>query len=439
MNQIAAAASGDALFVFVLVGAQLYTNWTDGPPGSDSWQRPWVKIPPPTWSSTLQVLTAVCSDPQYIDVQVTDSTGQISGFRWTETTPWSPPNAEWFHVNGPGQPSGSVTGTVIAESSDVYDFVYTAPAPILSAQAPVLVSRVDQTGAALVTGTVSLGGGAYFVAPIAVVQRGQDRVEAYVAAPGTPGTSIWTRANDDPAVGPWSPWAPISNDGGDISTLQQPWSVAAVSQLPQRTDLFVALYGGTTGSQGGIYTTYFQDVDFSAAPPDPPPFPVPAGSPPLDIPAQLSGTDLQQRAQAIMAVFGANQVPAFPALRSTMAYLEEAYYFVPVYLANQLVAAGPVHRRARLVLHRLRLHRPRAAPRHLLRPGPQAKACPRRCIPCPPAGCSDPLNPHAIAQPGATPTPGTRCCRSCSACSAEPTRCSPPTPPNPTRRPGPCT
>ena len=112
--------------------------------------------------------------------------------------------------------------------------------------------------------------------------------------------------------------------------------MSAVSQQPLRTDLFAALYGGATGSQGGIYTTYWQDVDFQAAPLDLPPFAVPAGSPPLDIPAQESSTDLQQRAQDIRSAFAANQgAPA-----STVAYLQEAYYFVPVYLANQLVQQG---------------------------------------------------------------------------------------------------
>ena len=204
----------------------------------------------------------------------------------------------------------------------------TRPARCASALPPHLA-------AACSTRTRTPASAALLARRVAALQRGQSRVEAYVAGPGI-GHLDQVRPTIRPAPGSWSPWAAISNDGGDISTLQQPWSVSAVSQQPQRTDLFAALYGGATGSQGGIYTTYWQDVDFSAAPLDLPPFAVPAGSPPLDIPAQLSSTDLQQRAQAIRSAFAANQ--AAPA--STLAYLQEAYYFVPVYLANQLVQQG---------------------------------------------------------------------------------------------------
>jgi pSer/pThr/pTyr-binding forkhead associated (FHA) protein len=342
-SQIAAVARGNALHVFVLVAGALYTNWTNGPPGSDDWNYPWISIPGPTGGAALSLVTAVCSDPQYVDVQVTDSNGAVSGFRWTANTPWSGPNfPNWYSVNYGGQKSGGISGTVLAESPDIYEFFFLAKVAASATVAPLQMSRMDQTGPVRAFSTISLGGGLYVGAtdpygtPIAAVQRGQSRVEVYAAAAASPRPAIYTRASDDPAAGTWSQWATVGGTGGDISTLAKPWSVSAVSQQALRTDLFVALYGGISGDQGGIYTTYFQDVDFAADPPDLPPFAIPAVTAPLDIPAQLSSPDLQTRAQAIQSAFAANG----GAPESTLTYLKEAYYFVPVYLANQLVQQG---------------------------------------------------------------------------------------------------
>ena len=48
-------------------------------------------------------------------------------------------------------------------------------------------------------------------------------VEVYVAGPGRRERASGPGASDDPATpGSWSPWTPISNDGGDISTLAPP-------------------------------------------------------------------------------------------------------------------------------------------------------------------------------------------------------------------------
>jgi Tc toxin complex TcA C-terminal TcB-binding domain len=352
--QVAAVARGNVLHVFVLAGIwsspgapvlHLYTNWTDVPFGGNTWQRPWRQIPlPGGMTDSAAGLTALSPDDNVlVNVTITESSGNVYWFQWTDGGSWG--NPVWHQVNPQGPASiGEIdtagSGAAIAETNaDAADFFYLATG---SQNPPVLTSRVDYSGVGQPVVTVrSLGGGAnsgaYGAAPIAAVARGQGRVEIYAAGPGPAGTAIWTKSTGDPAdAAAWSAWTPAGGDDDNIGTLTWPWSVTAVSQQPVRTDLFAALYGGTTGDQGGIYTTYWQDASQDTAQPPLPPFAVPAGNPPLDIPAQLSSPDLQTRAHAIQAAFGANAgAPA-----STLTYLQEAYYFVPVYLANQLELQG---------------------------------------------------------------------------------------------------
>ena len=96
-----------------------------------------------------------------------------------------------------------------------------------------------------------------------------------------------------------------------------------------------------TNSATGFYTTYWQDDTWDSPPLQLPPFsPIPIVAKPLDIPDHLSSSDLQARRHDVQQTFEANlAVPADfteAAPASTMTYLQEAYYFVPMYLASQL-------------------------------------------------------------------------------------------------------
>ena len=184
-------------------------------------------------------------------------------------------------------------------------------------------------------------------------------------------------------------------------------------------------------------------MDFSPPPLQLPPFsPVPVVTAPLDIPGHLSSADLQKRSPVIKQAFEANMaVPAGftqAAPASTMTYLQEAYYFVPVYLANQLQQQGQftaaldwyrtvydysVPEQIRDIYYGLVLEEGPPAAVHApdgLADGPAEPACDRH---------DQALRLHPVH--GAADRPvHVRATR---------TRCSPPTLPNPTRRPGPCT
>jgi len=376
------------------------TTWSGGPPGEDSWQ-PWIQMPTPFSGSqdigetnSLQ-LSAVSPDPQTVIVTVTNSDGDVSGYYWQDGSSWVSTHG-WIVLNESQPSAASSPLTAISEGADVVDVLYLSPAT------SVLLSRPDYSaGNPVAVPVTSLGGSLHGGAPVAALARSQDRVEVYVAGPGTPGTSIWTRSTDDPGdPGSWSGWTAISNDGGDISTLAAPWRVAAVSQLPQRTDLFAALLGTTGGSPGVIYTTYWQDVDFG--PPDvqlPPFSPVPIVSAPLDIPGHLSSTDLQNRSPAIKQAFEANLAvpPGFTqaAPASMMTYLQEAYYFVPVYLANQLRQQGQFT----AALDWYRTTYDYSVPEQIsdIYYGLVLEEGPPQLYTLPAGWLADPLNPHAIA------------------------------------------
>ena len=128
IDQVAAVGSGDALFVLVLTDdGGLYINWTEGMPGPGGWQRNVGERRGTVRARThgvFQVLTALCSDPAYIDVQATDSTGV--GVRVPVACRHAMPPAaislSWFTVNYGGQASAGTCGAVVAESADIYDF-----------------------------------------------------------------------------------------------------------------------------------------------------------------------------------------------------------------------------------------------------------------------------------------------------------------------------
>ena len=403
-TQIAAVARGQTVHLFVITDdGMVHTTWftsAGGPPAPDPWQ-PWVQMSTPFSGSGIGAetdslaLSAVSPDPQTVIVTVTNSEGDVSGYYWQEGSSWQSAQA-WLHLNE-NQPSAAGAAlTSVVEGADVVDVLYLSPT------SQMLLSRPNySSGNPATAPTTSLGGILSAGAQVTAVARSQDRLEVYVAGPGTPGTSIWTRSSDDPGnPGSWSGWTPISNDGGDITTLAAPWWVAAVSQSPQRTDLFVALLGGTSNRPGGIYTTYWQDVDFSPPVLQLPPFsPVPIVTAPLDIPGHLSSADLQNRSPVIKQAFEANMaVPADfsqAAPASTMTYLQEAYYFVPVYLANQLQQQGQYT----TALDWFRTTYDYSVPEQTrdIYYGLVLEEGPPQLYTLPTGWLTDPLNPHAIA------------------------------------------
>ena len=187
--------------------------------------------------------------------------------------------------------------------------------------------------------------GLFAGAPLGFVGRIPTHLDVFSFAPLPGGASpdniaVYSSWRDDNfASGTWQSWFAISPDTGVGQTLST--NVAAVSRMPDRIDLFVACAGLGSNSATGFYTTYWQDDTWDSPPLQLPPFsPVPIVTTPLDIPDHLSSSDLQARRYDIQQTFEANlAVPtdfteAAPA--STMTYLQEAYYFVPMYLANQL-------------------------------------------------------------------------------------------------------
>ncbi len=188
--------------------------------------------------------------------------------------------------------------------------------------------------------------------PAAVSPAAPGRLDLFAVSgwpPGTPGptpstAAVYTAWRDDQvAGGAWQPWSAVSAGTGTGDIIQ----VVAVSRAPDRIDLLVGAGGLGSDSAAGIYTCYRQDDSWDSAALQLPPFspvPVVTSTTPLDIPDYLSSDDLQTRRYQVETAFEANAaVPhgftkAAPA--STMTYFQEAYYFVPVYLANQLAQQG---------------------------------------------------------------------------------------------------
>ena len=413
-QQMAAVVCGDTVFLFVIKNdGSLYLTTLAGVSGANDWTA-WTNVtypanlanppgtPPPLSADPPfnpdLVLSAVARDPQHIDVTVTDHDGTPWVLSWTSGQSWEN-NPNWTQLAASS--ARMVPPTALAESPNAVDLCYFPPLNVF-AFGSTMLTRLDYSGggAPAVT-TLAIGAKAYGTTPVAALWRDQ-RAEIYAGGPASPGSSVWTASSADPGdAAAWSSWAAISNDGGDISSLAQPWSVAAVSQADQRTDLFVALLGGTSGRPGAIYTTYLQSPQWLSTPLQLPPFsPVPIVTSPLDIPGHLSSSDLQARRYVIQQTFEANLAvpPGFtkPAPASTMTYLQEAYYFVPMYLADQLQQQGEFT----AALDWYRTVYDYSVPEQVrdIYYGLVLDAQQPSVYTLPSGWLSDPLNPHAIAQ-----------------------------------------
>jgi hypothetical protein len=162
--------------------------------------------------------------------------------------------------------------------------------------------------------------------PIAAVGRTGTHLDVFVAGSLPLPSAIFSSWQDDNVDGgAWHPWSILGDiNGQNVSAL------AAVSRIPQRIDVFLS-------SGAAIYRAFWQESDVPSPAVTLPPFPpTPNVTAPLDIPDHLESKELQNRRTAIKVAFENNSVgPA-----SNLTYLEEAYYFVPVYLARQSQRQG---------------------------------------------------------------------------------------------------
>ncbi len=149
----------------------------------------------------------------------------------------------------------------------------------------------------------------------------------------------WWDSNIDNGA-KWQQWYAISPGVSQINSGGT--QIAAISRIPNRIDLFIA-------AADGIYTTYYQDVDFgppnNPLPPNQSYAPIatipshpqtPVFTIPLDIPEYLSSQDLQVRRAQIRLAFEINAGTK----EANLTYLKEAYYFVPMYLGAALDKCG---------------------------------------------------------------------------------------------------
>jgi hypothetical protein len=357
----AVSADGHRLDVFGFVpspappGNIVVWTWrSDAAPADDQWHA-WAPVGDvaghPYGLGTFSPLAAVARDGTHLDLFMIDNTGRVQHNYWdAAANAWQP---EWTPVSA-SFGTGSFVLAAAARGADLIDLIV-AGSPPSNAPSEPFWSTGDFTAGQAGTwtgfqplpdaaGAQSLGGSGYY--PVLCRRPGHDDAFGWSTNP----PAVWSTSRDDTAAGgAWQPWQRIS----DSNLIPVPGSAAlydisAVSRTPDRIDLFVP--GGTGASPDGsasLYTTYWKDVDWTTTPLQLPPFspiPVVTATTPLDIPDQPAGDDLQARRGGIQAAFQANLQPApgftQGAPASTMSYLQEAYYFVPVYLANQLVQQG---------------------------------------------------------------------------------------------------
>lgn len=145
---------------------------------------------------------------------------------------------------------------------------------------------------------------------------------------GTDGRIYTSWSDKDINIGEWSDWFLVDN----FST--QAMNISVVSRTPDTLSLFAR------GDDGNIYTTAWDAEDWSNSSGS-----VTIKSPsialkvaqPFEITEKLSGSGLHQRRIIIEQAFKDNYKNGFS---PDTIYLEEAFYFFPVYLALQLQSSG---------------------------------------------------------------------------------------------------
>ncbi len=372
----------------------VWTWRSDANAADDQW-HPWVPVGGPL--ALTGDPCAIARDDSHIHLIVYDSQAGIRhNFLDTATGNW--------------QPQWSTTISNVTAPSPLTAVAPTADKIWVFADGPYYgigdFSAAD-AGVWSAFGLIPNAAGAQIVAGLnsTTLSRRPTRVDAFCRG----SSSVYGTSSDFSVnAGAWQPWTPISDSSMIPATSSIIVSdVTAVSRSPGRIDLFAP--GGLQDpsqpeGSASLYTTYWQDIDWIAPQVELPPFspvPIVTATMPLDIPDHLAASDLQQRRGAIQAAFEANMTvpPGFTeaAPASTMTYLREAYYFVPMYLANQLqqqqgeftaaldwyrtVYDYSVPEQVRDIYYGLVLDAQQASVYTL-----------------PSEWLSDPLNPHAIAQ-----------------------------------------
>ena len=279
VSAVSRTQSSIDIFVVDRNGYVLTLQWKDGAP----WPQAWQCISPEHTATTKNsVVTAIVRNSTHLDVFAIDDQGTVRTTWWDE----SPYNGQW-----PAQWQ-TIGATSVAS-------------PIGGAASDLRVSAVARTPDHL---DLFLTGAPRF--------QYSGAFQLVLTA--------WWDANLN--QGQWSDWTSINSINADQAT-----TVAAVSCLSNRLDICCCSYPETaTASWEGLSA-------FSSTPVALPPGPCnPTVSAPFNVAVGQSGVELQQRRSQIRQAWQANSgAPA-----SILAYLEEAFYFVPVYLAAQLAQQG---------------------------------------------------------------------------------------------------
>ena len=314
--------------------ATIVWTWRSDSPAADDYWHPWVPVGAPI-SSLFGEPCVIARDDNHIDLFVYDQDNGIS-HNYLDI-PFGNWQGQWSVISNMVAPF--LLGAVAPTADTVYLF---ADGPRSSRGDFSSSAAGSWTAFELIpnSAAAAIGG------DVAALSRRPTRLDVFYRDSSVYGSY----SEQGVGGGAFQPWVAIS----DSSTIPATYSllrgtVSSASRSPGRIDLFTP--GGTGGIGGdgsaSIYTSYWQDIDWTSTPPELPPFspiPVTTANTPLDIPAQLSSNDLQARRTGIQETFQANLAVAAgftePAPASTLAYLQEAYYFVPMYLANQLCQQG---------------------------------------------------------------------------------------------------
>jgi hypothetical protein len=340
------------------------------------------------YATNLCGLAAVARGQGHLDVFMIDSGGDVCHNSWDANNPFS---SAWETI---GTANASSLVTAVTRTPSRVDVFWLTDGPSHSGEeftqwnwadfnqdsggwhsAVTLNENLPQVVAA---GAAALGG---------ALGRTPTHLDVFInTALQGPGGSVFhpirTTWQDDNAGATWQPWLQI---GTPLASA--PTEIIAVSSVPSRIDLFIYQAGK------GIYTAYWPDLSSVNSMVDPPPPYTPARPSvlsPLDVPFYLSSSDLQARRTAIAAAF---QEVLWPP--SNLEYLREAYYFVPVYLADQLRQQGLYE--PALDLFRTVYDYSTAPSERNIYYGFDLEASFSAVWTRPPDWLLDPLNPHLIA------------------------------------------
>ncbi|MHB9833279.1 Tc toxin subunit A-related protein [Paraburkholderia terrae] len=317
------------------------TNWWDEDPGRGQWTAGWPG-PSPTH-------TAITAGANYTEVTAVVCVGRIhlftvdnNGAVWTtfRDQQWLP----WVQISAPDTVNtGQATVTAIARSPSHIDLFAVGKDGAVSTTYWDADPYLGQWPDWFVISPAQLAGDSGVFGKVSVVSRNPNRLDLFVVGWSkfaknwaTSQWGVWSTfwdANID--NGAWHPWVQLNE-----TDLLEFSDVAAVSRNPDQIDLFVVPgHVAESGVKRQAYSAVWQGVAWTGAgsvlvppirvAPD-------VANGPFEISEKLSSSDLQGRRSQVRKAFIDNQAGP-PA---NLEYLEEAYYFVPIYLALQLQDQG---------------------------------------------------------------------------------------------------